>query len=105
MHFKKHVFVCTNERSDGRKCCGAEHGMALVAEFKRQMKDKGLSVSMRAQKTGCFDLCAFGPTIMVYPEGTIYGNVQLEDVVEIIQSDLEAGKRVDRLLVHLPDRS
>lgn len=102
MHFKKHVFVCTNQRADGRKCCGDVDGMALVTEFKRLMKEQGLTVNMRAQKTGCFDLCAFGPTVMVYPEGTIYGGVQLADVAEIVESDLKQNKLVERLVVEVP---
>ncbi len=102
MRFKKHVFICVNERPEGKKCCGEGHGMALVNEFKRLIKDQGLQVTMRAQKTGCFDLCAFGPTVMIYPEGRIYGKVQLSDVSDIIELDLKENKVVTRLLVELP---
>src|SRR5687768_4444965 len=37
-----HIFVCTNQRSSGEKrSCGEEHGHRLVAEFKKQLKEKG----------------------------------------------------------------
>lgn len=71
--------------------------MILVNLFKEKMKEKGLNKTMRAQKTGCLDVCAFGPGMVVYPEGVFYGNVTPEDVDEIIESHLENGIPVERL--------
>ena len=99
MKFKKHVFICTNQKDAPKKCCGDERGMALVDAFKSSMKEKGLLTDMRAQKTGCLDFCAFGPTMVVYPEGVFYGNVQLSDVEEIIESHLVNDVVVERLLI------
>lgn len=40
MRFQKHIFVCTNQRKEGeRKCCGEVHGLALVAAFKKKLKN------------------------------------------------------------------
>jgi (2Fe-2S) ferredoxin len=40
---------------------------------------------------------------MVYPDGTMYGQVQLQDVEEIVEEHLENGQVVDRLaLIELP---
>lgn len=81
MIYKKHIFICTNQRLPGaRVCCGEEHGLAITAEFKKIMKIKGLSTEMRAQRTGCCELCEQGPIVVVYPEGVFYGRVRLEDV-------------------------
>ena len=99
MKFKKHVFICTNQKDAPKKSCGDERGMALVDAFKSSMKKKGLLTDMRAQKTGCLDFCAFGPTMVVYPEGVFYGNVQLSDVEEIIESHLVNDVVVERLLI------
>lgn len=99
MKYKKHVFICTNERTDGRKCCGEDHGMMLVKEMKRLLKEKGMNIDFRAQRTGCLDACEFGPSLVVYPKGTFYGNVQLSDVAEIIEKDLEQDKVVERLII------
>lgn len=100
MIYKKHIFICTNQRAPGaRACCGEEHGSALTAEFKKLIKDKGLNIEMRAQKTGCFDLCEQGPTVAVYPEGIFYGNVQLSDAEEIVSEHLENDRFVKRLLI------
>ena len=99
MKFKKHVFICTNQKDAPKKCCGDERGAALVDAFKNSMKEKGLLPAMRAQKTGCLDVCAFGPAVMVYPEGIMYGNVQLSDVEEIIESHLMNDQPVERLVI------
>ncbi|HEV7346790.1 (2Fe-2S) ferredoxin domain-containing protein [Telluribacter sp.] len=97
MKYSKHVFVCTNQKDAPKKCCGREHGLALVDAFKTSMKERKLMPEMRAQGTACLDMCAFGPTVVVYPEGIFYGNVQLSDVEEIIESHLVNGVPVERL--------
>ncbi len=100
MIYKKHIFICTNQRLPGaRVCCGEEHGLAITAEFKKIMKIKGLSTEMRAQRTGCCELCEHGPIVVVYPEGVFYGKVRLEDVEEIISEHLENDRPVERLRI------
>jgi (2Fe-2S) ferredoxin len=98
MKYKKHVFVCVNQRAEGeRKCCGEQHGLALVAALKKNLKDKNMNSEVRAQRTGCLDVCELGPSLVVYPEGIFYGNVQLEDVEEIVNSHLLNNKPVERI--------
>jgi len=100
MLYNKHVFICTNERPAGsRVCCGQAHGMELVAAFKKQIKDKGLNTEMRAQRAGCLEACEAGPSLVVYPEGVFYGNVQLSDVEEIVTEHLQNNKPVERLIM------
>ena len=98
--YHKHIFICTNQRTGGeRRSCGEQHGMELVAAFKKSIKDKNLPMRIRAQRAGCLDICDFGPTVAVYPEGVFYVNVQLDDVEEIIQSHIIGNKPVERLLL------
>jgi (2Fe-2S) ferredoxin len=100
MIYKKHIFICTNQRPPGaRVSCGEEHGSALVAEFKKTMKEKGLNVEMRAQRTGCCELCEHGPIVVVYPEAIFYGNVQLSDVQDIVTEHLENDRIIERLQI------
>ncbi len=100
MLYQKHIFICTNQRPEGsRVCCGEEHGLALVAAFKKAIKDKGLNTAIRAQRTGCFDVCERGPSVVVYPEGVFYGRVQLSDVEEIVHEHLANNRIVDRLVM------
>ncbi|MCU0416942.1 MAG: (2Fe-2S) ferredoxin domain-containing protein [Cytophagaceae bacterium] len=97
MKYVKHVFICTNQKPEGKKCCGEAHGMALVEAFKKEIKDRGLHIDIRAQRAGCLDVCGQGPALVVYPEGIFYGNVQLSDVVEIVEQHLIHNQPVTRL--------
>ncbi|MEX1189916.1 MAG: (2Fe-2S) ferredoxin domain-containing protein [Bacteroidia bacterium] len=99
LKYEKHLFICTNQRPENapRPSCGEQHGLALVAAFKKAIKDKHLDMPIRAQRAGCLDLCEQGPTVVVYPEGVFYGNVQLEDVQEIVDQHIALGNPVERL--------
>lgn len=101
MIYSKHIFICTNQRPEGaaKPSCGEAHGMALVTEFKKLIKEKGLNVEVRAQKTGCLDVCDFGPALVVYPDGVFYQQVQLQDVAEIVDEHIVAGRVVQRLVL------
>lgn len=97
MKFSKHVFICANDKDAPKKCCGSERGMALVEAFKEELKNRDLLTEIRAQRAGCLDTCAFGPSVVVYPEGVWYGHVQPEDVKEIVESHLVNNQPVERL--------
>lgn len=100
MIYQKHIFVCTNQRAGNeRKSCGEEQGMQLVAAFKKAINDKKLPIKIRAQKCGCLDVCEKGPSVVVYPEGVFYGNVQLSDVDRIVESHIVNDKPVDDLII------
>lgn len=102
MVYDVHIFVCTNQRGPDkpRRSCGEAHGLELVEEFKKQLKElRGVALKTRANKSGCMDICDFGPTVAIYPEGVFYVNVQKEDVTEIIQSHILNKKPVERLLL------
>jgi (2Fe-2S) ferredoxin len=98
MTYDFHVFVCTNERKGSeRQSCGESHGMDLVAEFKKQLKDLKLDLKLRANKSGCLGICDFGPTVVIYPQGTFYVGVQKEDVRELITSHILNNTPLERL--------
>jgi len=52
---------------------------------------------VRANKAGCLDHCEHGSTVVVYPEGIWYGNVQVADVPEIVESHIVGDCPVERL--------
>lgn len=98
---RAHLFVCTNERPAGhpRGCCKTKGSEELVGLFKAEVTKAGLATEVRAQKAGCLDTCEYGPTVVIYPEGTWYGNVKPSDVPEIVQSHLKEGRPVERLKI------
>lgn len=100
MKFDKHIFICTHDRGKNEKrSCGEDHGMALVKAFKKCLKDKKLTIKVRAQRAGCLDVCIYGPTMVVYPEGVFYVGVKLSDVEEIVEDHIIKNNPVKRLIL------
>jgi (2Fe-2S) ferredoxin len=99
MKYDKHIFICTNQRAQAavRQSCGEMHGMIIVDAFKRKLKEKELTIKVRAQKAGCLDICDFGQTVVVYPEGVFYVGVEEGDVDEIIEEHIIHNRPVERL--------
>ncbi|CAN5356510.1 NAD(P)H-dependent oxidoreductase subunit E [soil metagenome] len=99
MIYNKHLFICVNQRAEGapRRSCGEAHGMEIVDAFKKKLKELNLPIKLRAQKAGCLDICDFGQTIVVYPEGVFYVGVELSDVDEIINEHILNNRVVERL--------
>lgn len=99
MVYDKHIFICVNQRAAGaaRKSCGEAHGMEIVDAFKKKLKERELPIKLRAQKAGCLDICDYGQTLVVYPEGVFYVGVTLNDVDEIIDEHIINNRVVERL--------
>ena len=67
--YKKHVFVCCNEREQGRECCSFVNGREIFYELKRWVIENGLTQSVWVTKTGCLGFCNdVGATIVIYPD-------------------------------------
>jgi (2Fe-2S) ferredoxin len=106
MVFDYHIFICTNQRTGTeRLSCGEAHGLELVAEFKKQLKDLDLPLKIRANRSGCLGICDYGPTVAIYPDGVFYVGVEKKDVSEIIQSHIINKKPVERLLLQKHERT
>lgn len=95
--YRAHVLVC------GGTPCVLHSGRAvkdaLVAEIARQ----GLQNEIRVIETGCLGPCEQGPILVVYPEGTMYGQVQVSDVPRVVEEHLLKGRVVQSLLYHERD--
>jgi len=90
--YRSHVLIC-----GGTGCTSSGSGeieKALVSEIEKN----GLVDEVKVVKTGCFGLCALGPIMIVYPEGSFYSMVKVEDIPEIVEEHLLKGRVVTRLL-------
>lgn len=100
-YYRHHVFICTNQRTDGREYC-EQHGSAALRSYaKARIKALGLSGpgGVRINTAGCMDRCSRGPVMAIYPEATWYTFVDEEDIDEIIQRHIQGGEIVERLLL------
>jgi len=97
----KHVFVCTQSRPLGhpRGSCGANDAMTVFQEFLQQFEKRGLWGRFAVTGSGCIGTCGNGPSVLVYPEGVMYGAVSKEDVTAIIEQHLLGDQPVERLKV------
>lgn len=98
---KHHIFVCTSCRINGQQkgFCYSKGSVALIETLISEINDRDLSGDVMVTNTGCFGICAQGPIVVVYPEGVWYGNVTEEDIEEIVESHIENGKVVERLVI------
>ena len=90
--YRSHVLVC------GGTGCTSSGSQRIRERLEKEIAANGLSEEVGVVKTGCFGLCALGPIMIVYPEGTFYSMVQEDDIPEIVSEHLLKGRVVTRLL-------
>ncbi len=89
---RSYVMIC------GGTGCTSSGSKKIQEEFKKQIKTFGLEEEIQIIQTGCFGLCALGPVVIVYPDGTFYSRVTPDDIKEIVESHLLKGHIVERLV-------
>ena len=90
--FRSHVMVC------GGTGCTSSGSDKIAKAFEDEILATGLENEVKVIRTGCFGLCALGPIVVIYPEGSFYSMVKEEDVKEIVDEHLLKGRPVTRLL-------
>jgi (2Fe-2S) ferredoxin len=93
-HYRRHVFLCI-----GTDCCTAEEGEHAWQVLKKQMKDRGLSLSVGPNacyrtKAQCLRVCTNGPILVVYPDGTWYQGMTADRIPRFVQEHLVEGRPV-----------
>ncbi|OGX85873.1 hypothetical protein BEN47_14285 [Hymenobacter lapidarius] len=98
----RRLFVCVKQKSG----VGEDVARALKKELKQQgLKSQviaGEKWRTQVQTCNCLDLCRHckkgpGAALIVYPEGTVYGNVRPADAAELVAEHLGRGQVVKRL--------
>ncbi len=84
---QKYLFVCENTRNDG-VCCMPE-GERIREGLKQSVQTQGLALRIRVSRSGCLDLCADGPNVLLMPDNKWFHQVSLKDLDDIV---LEARK-------------
>lgn len=88
--YKKHVFVCqhTRDGQTGKKACGNSGSALFRQKLKKEVATAGLNKEIRINASGCLGQCNQGPAMVIYPQGTWYGDVQLTDLDEILEKSI-----------------
>ena len=86
--YQKILFVCINRREPHETCCAHRESEAIAASLKARIKALGLARAIRVSKSGCQDLCAKGPNVMVFPDYVWYHGVTPADVERIVQQTI-----------------
>ena len=90
--YRSHVLVC------GGTGCTSSGSQAIIDTFEAEIEKNGLKDEVAVVRTGCHGLCALGPIVLIYPEGSFDSMVKKEDVPEIVSEHLLKGRVVTRLL-------
>lgn len=96
--YSRHVIVCT-----GGYCAPDRRGRALYALLARLLQREELlfgPTRVKRGETPCLGVCAQGPIVVVYPEGTWYANVTPELLERIVVEHLKHGREVSEAIFH-----
>ena len=90
--YRSHVLVC------GGTGCTSSGSQQILTALQTEIEKAGLKEEVAVVQTGCHGLCALGPIMLIYPEGTFYSMVNVDDIPEIVTEHLLKGRIVKRLL-------
>lgn len=94
--YRAHVLVC------GGTGCVSSGSKKLQEALSGELAKQNLDKEVKVVETGCHGFCEMGPIMIVYPEGTFYCRVAIEDIPEIVAEHLIKGRIVQRLLFKAP---
>ena len=90
--YRAHVLIC------GGTGCTASGSHTISDVLKAELEKNNIADEIKIVHTGCFGLCALGPVMVVYPEGTFYSRVKPEEIPEIVSEHLVGGNPVKKYL-------
>ena len=97
-----HIFVCASFRAGGETkgkggVCQKKGSLNFLPYIENEILDRGLNAQVTS--TGCMKACEHGPVVVVYPEGTWYGEIDSEEKIDAILDAIEDGKAAEELLL------
>ncbi len=90
---KRHIFLCMHG-----KCAPSEETEKLWEYLKKrlgELEPDSSTATVARSKVDCLRICGAGPIALVYPEGTLYYQLDQKKLERVIVEHLIAGKPVD----------
>jgi (2Fe-2S) ferredoxin len=94
-----HILVCASFRVKGESkgMCFKKDSVSLLPYLETELDNRGMQDVM-VSSTGCLNRCENGPLMVVYPEGSWYGEMNEEKIDEVLDA-LQEGKEATDLLL------
>ena len=83
------VLIC------GGTGCTSSGSMKIADKLEAEIAKKGIADHVKVVRTGCFGLCALGPIMIVYPEGTFYSMMREDHIEKIVEEHLVNDRIVE----------
>jgi (2Fe-2S) ferredoxin len=101
--YKKHIFLCTNQKDPGKACCANHDAKEMVAYAKQQASLMGITKDskIRINSSGCMGRCSEGPVMVVYPSGKWYTYKNKEDIDRILQAIIHETHDAESLVLEI----
>lgn len=94
-----HILVCNSFRlaGDAQGACNKKGAAEFIQYLTEECADRGLDVAVSS--TGCLNVCAQGPIVVVHPNNFWYGGVENTDIIDEILDALEEGEACEKYLI------
>jgi (2Fe-2S) ferredoxin len=95
-----HLLVCASFRVSGEPqgACHKKGSVSHLGYLESELADRGMD-GVSVSSTGCLKVCDRGPAMIVYPEGTWYGNLNNSDAIDEVLDALEKVAVAEKYLL------
>jgi (2Fe-2S) ferredoxin len=99
-----HLLLCATP-SKALCCPDPAIGTASWEALKRLVRELGLEDPARPEgivlrtKADCLRICAEGPILLIWPEGTVYGGVSPERIEPILREHVIGGQPIEQWII------
>jgi len=90
------IYIC------GGTGCMSSKSKRLKENIEAILASNHLENKVEVRLTGCFGFCEKGPIVKIMPDNTFYTEVNPRDAIEIVETHIIHGKKIERLLYQDP---